>query len=528
MMAKLVDLNQSSATDGRATCDVCVIGAGAAGLYLANRLSFQGLRVIILEAGGAVCGTGESIGIEPVFSASLYRGALDGRAFGWGGSTSRWGGALVPHSQLDLRDEPSSESAAWTYITSVVRERTGAVFATLGLGRNPNFLSLPEAALGSRAKLLRECGLTVVAGEFLPFRRRNLTYLASPGVSKDILVYLNAVATKWLARPNTNNSGTVTTVLASSQAGKRLLVTAKSFVIAAGAIESARILLEINRSVGERMFPNCRAIGRCLSDHLSCPIATVHPDDQQEVVKLFGPIFSSGRMRNFRFIGADAHSALPRHFAHFIFEIDHSGFRLVKDYLSLLQARKWLHFRLADVIGGLIGLCKLAYHRFYKSRLFIPPRTPTRLQLDIEQYPDPANKVYLGDSTDAFGRPKAVINWRVNAIDYENIRRVTRWLLMRWPDRSLGFPRLIPIHVADTQPKPYDAYHPVGTCKMGADNDAAVDLELKVRGAQNLYVLTTGVFPTAGTANPTFSMLCLGDMLADKIAKYCRVAGSLA
>jgi len=46
--------------------------------------------------------------------------------------------------------------------------------------------------------------------------------------------------------------------------GRRL--TAKAFVIAAGAIESARILLEINRSSAELMFPRSASIGRYLSD----------------------------------------------------------------------------------------------------------------------------------------------------------------------------------------------------------------------------------------------------------------------
>jgi choline dehydrogenase-like flavoprotein len=55
---------------------------------------------------------------------------------------------------------------------------------------------------------------------------------------------------------------------------------------------------------------------------------------------------------------------------------------------------------------------------------------------------------------------------------------------------------------------------------MGTDEEATVDLDLRVRGTQNLYVLSTGVFPSAGTANPTFSMLCLGDMLADKLVNY--------
>jgi choline dehydrogenase-like flavoprotein len=518
-VATIIDLNGSTQPDTHATCDICVIGAGAAGLYLASRLSRHGLRVIILEAGGATCGSGASIGIEPIFSATHYRGALDGRAFGWGGSTSRWGGVLVPHSDLDVGDETSPDFVAWRHITNVVRERSSLVFATLGLRSRPDFLSFPEVALGSNAKLLHDCGLQAVATEFLPFRRRNLTYLASPRMSRNVTVYLNAVASKWLVKPSTNGSGAVTTVEATSQEAKSLRVSAKSFVVAAGAIESARILLEIDRSSGERMFCRRARIGCCLSDHLSCAIADVHLDDQTQVAKLFGPIFSKGRLRSFRFIGTFMKPLLPRHFAHFIFEIENSGFRLVKDLLSSLQRRALTDLRVMDVIDGINGLSWLAYNRVINSRLFIPPRTPAHLQMDVEQTPDSANRVRLGEKTDRFGRPIAIIHWNVTDIDYKNIQMLSQRLLSRWPDHSRGFPRLVPLHIEDAEPKPYDAYHPVGTCRMGSDKEAVVDFELRVRGTQNLYVLSTGVFPSAGTANPTFSMLCLGDMLADKLAK---------
>jgi len=516
-VATLVDLDKSTQTETRARCDVCVIGAGAAGLYLAHRLSRDGLRVIVLEAGGATCGSGASVGIAPVFSASQYRGAAEGRAFGWGGSTSRWGGLLVPHSRLDLRDDASPESVAWKRIVDVVRERSSAVFATLGLGDNADFLTLPEEVLGRNAKLLRDRGLETAAVEFLPFQRRNLTYLAS-GPAGRFTAYLNAVASKWLVRPDPGGSGAVSAVEASSQNEKSLYVSAKSYVIAAGAIESARILMEIDRSTGERLFSRSATIGRCLSDHLSCAIADVSPEDLNRTASLFGPIFSKGRMRSFRFTDSSSEHFVPRHFAHFIFDIDNAGFRLVKDVLFGLQSRALPDVRLSNVIDGMSGLCRLAYDRFIKSSLFIPPYTPAHLQMDTEQSPDPRNKVHLGDEVDRFGRPIAVVHWQINEIDYRNIDLLSQRLLKKWPDRSLGFPRLVPINLGGTQSKPYDAYHPVGTCRMGTDEGATVDLELRARGAQNLYVLSTGVFPSAGTANPTFSMLCLGDMLADKLA----------
>ena len=87
----------------------------------------------------------------------------------------------------------------------------------------------------------------------------------------------------------------------------------------------------------------------------------------------------------------------------------------------------------------------------------------------------------------------------------------------KWPGLEGGLFDLAPVFANGRGPKPHDAYHPVGTCRLGVDNGAVVDTHLRVHGTDNLWVLSTGVLPSAGTANPTFTMLCLGDELADDL-----------
>lgn len=518
-MANLIDLAKFGRAEMDAACDVCIIGAGAAGLYLAKRLSGAGRKVIILEAGGETCGTGGSVGIEASTSGDAYRGATEGRAFGWGGSTSRWGGLLVPHSELDLRDDATPVSQAWRHVVEVVGDRSNAVFSTLDLeGAAAEFFALGDTRIKQHAQLFRDQGMRVVAAEFLPFERRNLTYLANGVGGKNVTVYLNAVASHWICEERANKNAAITSVVASSPNARSLRVSATSFVIAAGAIESARILLEIDRSAEERLLPRSALTGRYLSDHLSCSIAEVHVEDRDAAAKLFGPNFSSGRMRSFRFVESSREPSIPRHFAHFIFGIDNPGFRLAKDLLFSIQAKMLPAVSVKRAVEGFGGLSKLAYYRFVRSALYIPRDTPAHLQLDVEQSPNPTNRVQLGSGTDRFGRPVVDVHWKVSGVDIENIRMLTERLLRKWPDRSHGYPRLISILADSTQPKPYDAYHPVGTCRMGADKEATVDLELRVNGTRNLFVLSTAVLPSAGTANPTFTMLCLGDKLADALA----------
>ena len=52
---------------------------------------------------------------------------------------------------------------------------------------------------------------------------------------------------------------------------------------------------------------------------------------------------------------------------------------------------------------------------------------------------------------------------------------------------------------------------------MGKNKESVVDENLKVWGLENLWVVSTGVLPSAGTANPTFTMLCLAERLTEQI-----------
>ena len=140
------------------------------------------------------------------------------------------------------------------------------------------------------------------------------------------------------------------------------------------------------------------------------------------------------------------------------------------------------------------------------------------MQLDVEQSPEPENRVSLGNDTDRYGRPVAALQWQVSEADRKGIQSLSDRLLASWPAQGLGGIRLLSTtDRSGGAPKPYDAYHPVGTCRMGVDSAATVDLDLRVTGTGNLFLLSTAVFPSAGSANPTFSMLCLGDRLAEQI-----------
>jgi choline dehydrogenase-like flavoprotein len=304
--------------------------------------------------------------------------------------------------------------------------------------------------------------------------------------------------------------------------GREVEVRAKAFVVAAGAIESARILLEIAEAYPS-LHSSLAGVGRFLSDHLSLPIAELADSGGRDLVRLFGPRFMGRWLRRFRFLEVDRPVGSPRGFVHFVFDVvHHPAFALVKELVGAAQERRRPHLSSASLVASIRGLWGLARERYLRSALYVPPDARIFLQLDVEQLPRPENRIVLSEERDRLGRRVPMIAWSVGEADLRAIAFVVERVLDRWPSGRMGLPALRPLPLEVAATKLHDVYHPVGLCRMGKDADGVVDEGLRVHGVGNLWVVSTAVFPSAGSANPTFSMLCLAEDLVERMVELCR------
>ena len=514
---KVIDLSNSQDNYIVSSCEVCIIGGGAAGIYLATELVRKGVDTILLEAGGKTTTNSTTAGFDIYSEGELYLGATQGRYFGLGGTTAHWGGVLVPHTKYDLR-KVNDTFDVWKHIIDIVESKSETVLRKLGWKKDSGFINSLSRKFKRCQKLVNLNRIKLISDLALPFRKKNIIFLLKR-LSKNnikLQIYINSVVYDWKSSKYTTEEQ-VQSIKAKSINGNQLMVNAEKYIISAGAIESTRILLELNQSSGRSVIKDTAAVGYYLSDHISIPVAKVDRASNKKVIKYFSPYFSHGWLRSFRFIESSDDYKVPRNFFHFVYKNESVGFSLAKEFLTAIQSIRKPKISIKFLISGIFGIIKLGFYRYIFSVLHIPKNTEILLQLDIEQYPSRDSRIKLGKELDKYGRQIATIRWRVSEKDIQNTKLIKEKFLIKFSKI-----KEIKLHALDDDEnifKSSDAYHPVGTCCMGKKKESVVDENLKVYGTKNLWVVSTGVLPSAGTANPTFTMLCLADRLVEQITQ---------
>jgi choline dehydrogenase-like flavoprotein len=133
----------------------------------------------------------------------------------------------------------------------------------------------------------------------------------------------------------------------------------------------------------------------------------------------------------------------------------------------------------------------------------------TTLGLLCELLPHPENRVTLADETDSHGMPVARFDYTRSENDKANVAYGTRVLEQIW--EAAGAQDTLTID---------RAAHLVGGCRMGVrPEESVIDPDHRVWGVPNLFVSDGSVMPTQGAANPALTIMALASRLADRMAR---------
>jgi choline dehydrogenase-like flavoprotein len=137
----------------------------------------------------------------------------------------------------------------------------------------------------------------------------------------------------------------------------------------------------------------------------------------------------------------------------------------------------------------------------------------------VEPVPDPSSRVTLSRERDVLGLPRVRLEWRLGELERMSLESLHRILREEVDRARLG---QVELSLSDTWtgwPATLSGGgHHIGTTRMNRDpKQGVVDEHGRVHGVSNLFVAGSSVFPTAGYANPTLTLLALTLRLADHL-----------
>ncbi len=414
--------------------EVCIVGAGAAGITLAQAMAGRGFRVLLLESGGMELE-------EP--TQALYAGEQRGvkqldldasRLRYFGGTTNHWAGWCRPLEARDFRPADPADIRRWPITRDDLAEYHTAAQKVLGLGPEEydtvepwlsasGMSALPLDGQRLRTALFQVSG-TRFGSEFEP--------VLAPAAN--VAVWLHA---NMLELETDDTASQVTGVRASSLGGAAFSVAARYFVLATGGLENARLLLLSNRVQPAGLGNGHDAVGRYFMDHpwladfgyvaFSAPGRDLRLYlDQTEVrgTTVFGtlaPAVAEPGIGGFRVLLRPSRRIIEGVAALKSIGGDITGFRWPRRFWSNLGSALYDYDAVIDstyktMFGTRKGL-------FGAPEPQDAPIVGAHLDVNVEQLPDPNNRVTLVRARDALGQNRIALNWQPGVAEKRTMRR---------------------------------------------------------------------------------------------------------
>lgn len=498
--------------------DVCIIGAGVAGIILSLKLAENGKRIALLEGGGLEYSDE---------SQSLYEGENTGLEVGdpeidrlryFGGTSGHWAGHTIALDSYDFEPKSYSPESGWPIRKDDVEpyEQEARKWLESGplLGVGDPFGDVRGDSFKAYRKPVSS---SVLEGhEELP-TRFGYKYRDAVISHENIDLIYHANAYDLHLEESDRQIDKVKFI--SLNGDRRGEISADKHIVCMGGIETPRFILNCTEPLHNALGPALDHVGKYFSWHPSVQ-GGFFMLDWEKIQQQDKPLYEWAALRDESvayFVPTPEYlekkqslnflmhlNVLP------VFDTENLSW---KDRLKVTLCATDTSAEIAESLYGKIWQCENAR---YDGVIYIL----------IEQYPNPDSCISLSDERDRFGFPKAKIDCQLDEKDFNTIRDALLEVGEKFAKHGIGRVKLNDWiaegdYKALTEPDGISTgalWHAMSTCRMGTSaSKSTVDPNLKVFGTNNLYVCGSAVFPTTGHANPTLTIAQLALRLAEHI-----------
>ena len=513
--------------------DVCIAGAGAAGITIAIELAKANINVILLEGGGKTY-TDESQDLYKGGSNSLFYPKLDSSRLRYlGGTTNHWEGSCRTLSKIDFEKRDWVPNSGWPITKSELDPFYKRAHNYCELGVYDYSIEYWEKHSHLKRTITAESSFETHVNQSSPPTRFGQKYLPYLTNSKNVTLVLNANVT------NINESkpiGKISGFTIKNHQNKEYTATADNYIIAMGGLENSRILL-LSREASENGLGNENdMLGRYYMDHPGVKMAAVVPTKNWAKSVVMGENLKNQPPRGVAWTLelsektlrekklCNARIAMAERNKLFLSKGVESVHQLKKAYGENIDIDSYFeHIENIiydwDLVAESIG--RKEFNTYYSERA--KEFGGYLANAMTEQHPDYNNRITLSDKKDKLGLNKIKLHWKVTNQDKENIKKVVDELAHELSRLRLA--RVRSLVAEDETDRIFEellsyGYHHMGGTRMSDDpKNGVVDSQLKIHNRKNIYVAGSSVFPTGGHVTPTLTIVALAIRLADHLIK---------